>query len=66
MPNRDAFSDAAWILESIIDDFAESLTPPDRARFYAELAELLARRRDDGGRLPEEFGTEPDLPPRVQ
>jgi hypothetical protein len=39
-------SEAEWILETIIDDFAVSLDLPDRARFYAWLVELLIQRRD--------------------
>ncbi len=40
-------SEAEWMLETIIDDFAMSLDLPDRARFYAHLVELLIARRDD-------------------
>ncbi len=39
-------SEAEWILETIIDDFAVSLNLQDRARFYAWLVELLIERRD--------------------
>jgi hypothetical protein len=41
-----ACSEAEWMLETIIDDFAMSLDPPDRARFYALLVEMLIERRD--------------------
>jgi hypothetical protein len=41
-----ACSEAEWMLETIIDDFAMSLDLPDRARFYAVLVELLIARRD--------------------
>jgi hypothetical protein len=41
-----ACSEAEWMLETIIDDFAMSLDLPDRARFYALLVDLLITRRD--------------------
>ena len=43
-------SEAEWMLETIIDDFAVSLDLPDRARFYALLVELLIERRDSAQR----------------
>ena len=46
MSDHDPCSDAEWILETIIDDFAESLDKQDRVRFYVRLAELIAERRD--------------------
>ena len=48
-----ACSEAQWMLETIIDDFATSLDLPDRARFYALLVELLAERRDRAQRVLE-------------
>lgn len=46
MPFRTC-SEAEWMLETIIDDFALSLDLPDRARFYALLVEQLIERRND-------------------
>ena len=46
MTPPDGCSEAEWILETIIDDFARSLDVPDRARFYAFLVDLLIERRD--------------------
>ena len=37
-------AEADWLLETIIDDYALSIEPPDRARFYARLVELLMQR----------------------
>jgi hypothetical protein len=34
------------MLETIVDDFAQSLDLPDRARFYARLVELLTGRNE--------------------
>ena len=48
-------SDAEWMLETIVEDFAQSLDLADRAHFYARLVQLLTERRDcmqralDGG-----------------
>ena len=55
MTRSDACSEAEWMLEAIVEDFAQSLDLPDRARFYARLVELLNERHDsvrgalDGG-----------------
>ena len=46
MSDHDPCSEAEWILETIIDDFAESLDKQDRVRFYVRLAELIVERRD--------------------
>ena len=43
-------SEAEWMLETIIDDFAVSMELPDRAHFYALLAELLIERRNSAQR----------------
>jgi hypothetical protein len=65
MAEFDPSSDAEWMLETIIDDFAQSLTPPNRARFYAQLTKLVAQRRDDEERLADESGFEPNVPRHV-
>ena len=44
MSDHDPCNEAEWMLETIIDDFAESLEKQDRARFYARLAELIVER----------------------
>lgn len=44
MTSFDACSEADWMMETIIDDFAQTLALPDRARFYARLVELLNER----------------------
>ena len=46
MPAAHARSDAEWMLETIVEDFAQSLGLADRAHFYARLVELLTERRD--------------------
>lgn len=66
MREFDPCSDAEWMLETIIDDFAQSLTPTDRALFYTHLAELLARRGRDEEISRSEPDGEPELPPPVQ
>ena len=58
-------SDALWMLETIIDDFAQSLAPEERVRFYAEITELLTRRRDSMDGLAHRTSSEPDVPPQV-
>jgi hypothetical protein len=46
MTRSDPCREAEWMLETIVDDFAQSLDLPDRARFYARLVELLTGRND--------------------
>lgn len=58
-------SDAEWLLETIIDDFAQSLSRRDRVRFYAELADLVVQRRDTEEQLAAEPDGLPNVPPRV-
>jgi hypothetical protein len=65
MAEFDPSSDAEWMLETIIDDFAQSLPPPIRARFYAQLTRLVAQRRDDEERLAGGSGFEPNEPRHV-
>jgi len=36
--------DAEWIMTAIVDDLAQSLDRPERALFYARLAELVSER----------------------
>lgn len=55
-----ACSEAEWMLETIIDDFAVSLDLPDRARFYALLVELLIERRDRTQRALDGDDPKPD------
>ncbi len=50
MTRSDACSEADWMLETIVDDFAASLDLPERVRFYARLVELLIERRDGAQR----------------
>jgi hypothetical protein len=64
MSRHDPCSEAEWILEAIVDDFADSLEPPDRALFYARLAELLLERRDREDRRCER--PDSDVPPQIQ
>jgi hypothetical protein len=66
MSEFDARNDAEWMLETIIDDFAQSLSASNRALFYAQLAELLAQRRESEERLTRTSNHEPDVPPQVQ
>jgi hypothetical protein len=65
MAGFDPSTDAEWMLETIIDDFAQSMTAVSRAQFYAQLAELLAQRRNHEARLASRSDSEPDLPPHV-
>jgi len=65
MAGFDPRSDAEWLLETIIDDFAQAMTGPDRAQFFARLADLVAQRRDDEERFAANPESEPDLPPHV-
>lgn len=44
MPLLNPRAEAEWLLDTIIDDYALSIDPPDRARFYARLVELLIQR----------------------
>lgn len=59
MSNHDPYSEAEWMIETIIDDFAESLDDSDRSQFYARLAELIAERRERIEQHQEEAETEP-------
>jgi hypothetical protein len=59
MSPHDPYAEAEWMLETIIDDFAESLDNRDRAQFYMRLAELIAERRDREERLMDDAESEP-------
>lgn len=61
----DGCSEAEWILETIIDDFAGSLDLPNRARFYALLVEMLIERRDRVQRTSNGGDPDPDSFERV-
>ena len=65
MSLHDPCSEAEWILESIIDDFAQSLDNRDRALFYTHLAELIAGRLDGARRSRDDAGEEPETPLQV-
>jgi len=49
----DAGSEAEWMAETIVDDFAMALDPAERVRFYARLVELLTERRNQMQRVLE-------------
>lgn len=53
-------SEAEWMLETIVDDYAQSLDLADRARFYRALVELMIARRDSVQRLLDGTDPEPD------
>ena len=61
----DAGSEAEWMAETIIEDFALSLDMAERIRFYSRLVELLTARRNEmqqaleGGERPGSYGTGP-------
>jgi|HubBroStandDraft_5_1064220.scaffolds.fasta_scaffold00398_7 hypothetical protein len=55
-----ACSEAEWMLETIVDDFALSLELSDRARFYARLVELLIEQRDRVQRVLDGTDSSPD------
>jgi hypothetical protein len=38
--------DAEWIMEAIVDDFAQSFDLPERMLFYARISELASERRN--------------------
>ncbi len=40
----DGNSEAEWMAETIIDDFARSLNPAEKIQFYSRLVELLSER----------------------
>jgi len=61
----DACSEAEWMLETIVDDFAVSLDLSDRARFYARLVELLTERRNSVQRALDGADPEADSLERV-
>jgi len=61
----DACSEAEWMLETIVDDFAVSLNLSDRAQFYARLIELLIERRNSAQRALDGSDPEPDSLERV-
>jgi len=42
----DASSEAEWMAETIVDDFALALDPAERVRFYSRLVDLLTERRN--------------------
>jgi hypothetical protein len=46
MKSFDASSEAEWLAETIVDDFALGLDLAERVRFYSRLVELLIQRRD--------------------
>jgi len=66
MAGFDPRSDAEWLLETIVDDFAQSMAVPHRAEFYAHLADLIAQRRHGEERTAADTKADPGLPPRVQ
>lgn len=53
-------SDAEWILEMIIKEFAQSLQPEERASFYARLAELVTMCSSDEEQIGENHESEFD------
>jgi len=65
MSSHDPCSEAEWILESIVDDFAQSLDSRDRALFYTHLAELIAGRLDGAVRCTDGADEEPGSPLQV-
>ena len=60
MTQHDARSEAEWILETIIDDFALSMDESERAQFYVRLVELLIRRRDQAKGILADDDSGPD------
>jgi hypothetical protein len=60
MNSSHACSEAEWMLETIVDDFALSLELSDRARFYARLVELLIEQRDRVQRVLDGTDSSPD------
>lgn len=66
MNPRDACTEAEWMLETIVDDFAQSLDLSDRARFYARMVELLIEQRDRLQQVLDGADTEPDSWKQVQ
>lgn len=56
----DAGSEAEWMAETIVDDFAISLDLDARLRFYSRLVELLIERRDQMQRALDGGDPEPD------
>lgn len=65
MSAHDPCSEAEWILESIVDDFAQSLDNRDRTLFYTHLAELIAGRLDGAVRCTDDADEEPESPLQV-
>lgn len=57
----DAGSEAEWMAETIIEDFALSLDMAERIRFYSRLVELLTARRNQMQQALE--GGDPDPSP---
>lgn len=56
----DAGSEAEWMAETIVDDFAVSLDLAARLRFYARMVELLIERRNQMQRALDGGDPEPD------
>ena len=63
MKSFDAGSEAEWIAETIVDDFALALEPAERVRFYSRLVELLLERRNQTQRALEGESEEDSLDP---
>jgi hypothetical protein len=60
MTSFDARSEAEWMAETIIEDFALALDPAERVRFYCRLVELLTERRNQTQRALEGGEAEED------
>lgn len=65
MSVHDPCSEAEWILESIVDDFAQSLDSRDRTLFYSHLAELIGGRLDGAMGCTDSADEEPESPLRI-
>lgn len=65
MSSLNPHSEAEWLLETIIDDYALSIEGPDRARFYARLVELLIQRHKRIQQALETADPGPDSPQQV-
>lgn len=60
MTRSDACSEAEWMAETIVDDFAMSLDLSERVRFYARMVELLTERRNQVQRALDGSDPEPE------
>lgn len=59
----DANSEAEWMAETIVEDFALSLELADRVRFYSRLIEVLTERRNQLQQVLEDSDSDSDLEP---